>query len=309
MKQLKYLALLAIASLMASCGTSKYATHAEYPTPDSSIKYEGILEACMHDCSVEGPHQRRMYVYLPADYHDTTERYPVLYLLHGARGNELSWIEKGDLLHNIDSLTANGKMKETIVVLPNMNQYNNEKDYGKSRLKGAMEAFYETDGMVEYAFVNDVVYTVDSLYRTIADKEHRAIAGLSIGAMQSMHISANAPDMFGYVGMFSSMVHPVLRHSEHSSFYKGFKRKLATQFATPPLLYSLMIGRRDFYYPRMLMYSGYLDRKGYPHQLHLANRGHDWPNWEEFANHFMQQLWHAPATMENHTCDTNNTNQ
>ena len=291
MKQLKYITLLAIACIMTSCSTSKYSSHAEYPTLDSNIKYEGILEERMHDCSVEGPHQRRMYVYLPKDYYSTTDRYPVLYLLHGARGNELSWIEKGNLLHNIDSLTALNKMKETIVVLPNVNQYNDERDYGKSRLKGAMEAFYETDGMVEYAFVTDVVTIIDSLYRTIPDKEHRAIAGLSIGAMQSMHISANAPTTFGYVGMFSSMVHPVLRKSEHSSFYKGFKRKLARQFATPPTLYSLMIGKTDIYYPRMLMYSNYLDRKGYAHELHLAKGGHQWFNWEEFANLFMQRMF------------------
>ena len=291
MRPTKYIALLAAACLMASCGTSKYAQHAEYPTIAPSIHYEGILEPCMHDCSVEGPRERRMYVYLPQDYYDTTYRYPVLYLLHGARGNELSWIEKGNLLHNIDSLTAAGAMKETIVVLPNVNQYDNEQDYGKSRLKGAMEAFYETDGMVEYAFVSDVVSTIDSLYRTIADKEHRAIAGLSIGAMQAMHISANAPDMFGYVGMFSSMVHPILRRSEHSSFYKGFKGKLATQFATPPLLYSIMIGKTDIYYPRMVMYANYLSRKGYAHELYLAKGGHQWFNWEEFANLFMQQLW------------------
>lgn len=291
MKRLPHLALWAIACLMASCGTSKYATHAEYPMLDNSIQYEGILEACMHPCSVEGPHERRMYVYLPADYYHTTERYPVLYLLHGARGNELSWIEKGNLLHNIDSLVSTGKMRQSIVVLPNVNQYNDERDYGKSRLKGAMEAFYENDGMVEYAFVTDVVATTDSLYRTIADKEHRAIAGLSIGAMQSMHISANAPDAFGYVGMFSSMVHPVLRKSEHSAFYKGFKRKLAQQFATPPQLYTLMIGKTDFYYPRMLMYSSYLTRKGYAHELHLAPGGHQWFNWEAFANQFMQEIF------------------
>lgn len=291
MRQLKHIALLAAVCLMASCSTSKYARHAEYPTIDSSIRYEGILEACMHDCSVEGPRQRRMHVYLPQHYYESTERYPALYLLHGARGNELSWIEKGNLLHNIDSLTAAGAMKETIVVLPNMNQYDSEQDYGKSRLKGAMEAFYEVDGMVEYAFVTDVVTTIDSLYRTIADKEHRAIAGMSIGAMQAMHISANAPSTFGYVGLFSSMVHPVLRRSEHSSFYKGLKGKLATQFATPPLLYSIMIGKTDFYYPRMMMYANYLSSKGYAHEIHLTKGGHQWFNWEEFANLFMQQLW------------------
>ena len=96
----------------------------------------------------------------------------MLYLLHGARGNELSWIQKGNILHNIDSLIASSKMKETIVVFPNVNQYKSEKDYGKSRLKGAIESFFETDGVVEAAFMNDVVKTVDSLYRTIPDHFH-----------------------------------------------------------------------------------------------------------------------------------------
>ena len=291
MRILKYVVLLVVVAIMASCGTSKYATNAQYPTMDSSIHYEGVLEECMHDCSVKGPRQRRMYVYLPKDYHQTTHCYPVMYLFHGARGNELSWIEKGNLLHNIDSLLAVGAMKETIVVLPNMNQYNDERDYGKSRLKGAMEAFYEVDGMVEYAFVKDVVATIDSLYRTIPDKEHRAIAGISIGAMQAMHISANAPETFGYVGVFSSMVHPVLRKSECSAFYKKLKKKLAAQFITPPMRYELMIGKTDFYYPRMLMFSNYLKGKGYEHELILTRGGHQWFNWEDFANRFMQQLW------------------
>ena len=182
-------------------------------------------------------------------------------------------------------------MEETIVVFPNANQYNDEEDYGKSRPKGAMEAFYEIDGMVEAAFVKDVVGTIDSLYRTIPKKEYRAIAGMSIGAMQSMYISANSPDIFGYVGLFSSMVHPVLNKSEHSSFYKKLRSKLKEQFATPPLQYSIMIGKTDFYYPRMIIFSNYLKRHGYAHEFHTATGGHQWYNWEEFANLFMQELW------------------
>jgi enterochelin esterase family protein len=232
-----------------------------------------------------------MLVYLPKGYYESDESYPVLYLLHGARGNELSWIEKGDLLHNIDSLTAARSMREMIVVLPNVNQYDDDRDFGKSRIKGAVESLFETDGMVEAAFVSDVVGAVDSLYRTLPDKQHRAIAGLSIGAMQAMHISANAPEVFGYVGAFSAMVHPVLRRSVCSAFYRGFKRKLKLQFATPPVLYSVMIGRTDFYYPRMRCYVRYLERCEYPHQLTITDGGHQWYNWTEFANIFMQQLF------------------
>ena len=285
------LVLFSIIVSVTSCGVSRYTGNAQYPKVDARIKYAGILKECMHDCSVDGPTQRRMYVYLPKDYYDSNERYPSLYLLHGARGNELSWIEKGNLLHNLDSLTILGKMKKAIVVLPNVNQYKDERDFGKSRLKGAVESLFETDGMVEAAFVKDVVGTVDSLYRTMPDKEHRAIAGLSIGAMQAMHLSANAPDIFGYVGMFSPMVHPVLRKSEYSSFYKDFKEKLKIQFTSPPALYSIMIGRKDFYYPRMKHYTRYLERNGYTFEMHITGGGHQWYNWEEFANLFMQKIF------------------
>lgn len=283
--------ILAAVFMTVSCSVSKYAVNPQYPVIDSSIRYTGILEECMHDCSVEGPLQRRMYVYLPQDYHENNERYPVLYLLHGARGNELSWIHKGNILHNIDSLISSSKMKETIVVFPNVNQYKNERDFGKSRLKGAIESFFETDGIVEAAFMKDVVSVIDSQYRTVPDKEHRAIAGLSIGAMQSMYISANAPESFDYIGLFSSMVHPVLRKSEYSSFYKRLKRKMEVQFTDPPELYYIMVGKTDFYYPRMMSFSRYLERNGYPYEILLTKGGHQWYNWEEFANIFMQKLW------------------
>ncbi len=280
-----------VAMLMTACATHKHVAIGEYPPPSTVGEYDGILEEQVYQCSTDGPTERRMFVYLPEEYYESDASYPVLYLLHGARGNELSWIEKGNLLHNIDSLTTNGLMRKMIVVLPNVNQYDDDSDCRKSRIKGAVESFFETDGMVEAAFVNDVVGAVDSLYRTLPDKEHRAIAGLSIGAMQAMHISANAPDMFGYVGVFSAMVHPVLRKSECSAFYKGFKDKLEVQFATPPALYSIMIGRRDFYYLRMRCYVRYLERHDYPYVFTTAAGGHQWENWSEFANTFMQQLF------------------
>ncbi|MBO5830517.1 MAG: hypothetical protein J6R01_02790 [Alistipes sp.] len=288
---LRWAFLLLMAMLVTSCSTHRYVANKEYPQFLANIEYDGILEEQVCKCSVDGPTERRMMVYLPKTYYDSDESYPVLYLLHGARGNELSWIEKGDLLHNIDSLRAGGLIREMIVVLPNVNQYNDDKDFNKSRIKGAVESLFETDGAVEAAFVGDVVNAVDSLYRTLPDKDHRAIAGLSIGAMQAMHISANAPDIFGYVGIFSAMVHPVLRKSDHSAFYKDFKDKLKMQFATPPMLYSIMIGNKDFYYPRMKCYVRFLKREGYPYEMTIVGGGHQWYNWTEFANQFMQRLF------------------
>ena len=82
----------------SSCSVSRYATNTAYPQISKGITHEGILEECFYKSSAGGPSERRMCVYLPSEYYDTTARYPVYYLLHGARGNELSWIEKGDLL-------------------------------------------------------------------------------------------------------------------------------------------------------------------------------------------------------------------
>ena len=291
MKRLHLLCIATASLLLSACSVSRHAAVLEYPTIGPEHNHQGILEECIYDCSVKGPRERRMLVYLPAEYYDTTAHYPVFYLLHGARGNETSWIEKGNLLHNIDSLTTHGLMEKSIVVLPNTNQHRSDRDYGKSRIKGAIESFFENDGMVEYAFVSDVVNHVDSVYRTIPEKSARAIGGLSIGALQSIHISANHPDMFDYVGVFSSMVHPVPHPSAHAAFYRGLKRKHKAQFADAPELYWVMIGKTDFFYPRMIAYHRYLTRNGYPHEYLTTPGGHQWYNWEAYCNLFMQRLW------------------
>ena len=291
MRLSRLLYLLAVTLLLSSCAVSRRTAVTEYPAIDMGYAHEGILEECIYECSVEGPRERRMLVYLPADYYETTTKYPVFYLLHGARGNETSWIAKGNLLHNIDSLTAHGLMEKSIVVLPNTNQHNNDRDYGKSRIKGAIESFFENDGMVEYAFVNDVVKKVDRTYRTIPEKAGRAIGGLSIGALQSIHITANHPEMFDYVGLFSPMVHPVPHPSEHSAFYRKLKSKQKVQFTTAPQRYWVMIGKTDIFYPRMKAYHGYLECNDYAHEFYTTHGGHQWYNWEEYCNLFMQQLW------------------
>lgn len=299
--RLRHLAFpLALVLLLQSCAVSKYAANASYPTVKDTYKPEGSLEEIFFDSSEPGMTKRRAYVYLPKGYHDGTERYPVLYLLHGARGNECVWIDKGGLLHNIDSLCAAGAMLPTIVVLPNVNQYNDDRDYGHARLKSALESFYEVDGTVESRFLEDVVAGTDSLLRTIPDKEHRAVAGLSIGAMQSIHLSANFPDTFGYVGMFSPMVHSFLKPGPDNGFYHKLTKKQEVQFRDPPYLYMIMIGRADFFHPSTENWSKKLTKRGYSHEYVLVPGGHEWYNWSEFCCQFMQRLWgnHGSAPSE-----------
>lgn len=292
MRRLSRILILSVFALaLQACAVGKYSVNAQYPKLNTEYTPQGILEEVFYPSTEPGMEKRRAFVYLPKDYYDNEESYPVFYLLHGARGNECVWIEKGNLLHNIDSLYAKGAMLPTIVVLPNANQYNDAGDYGNARLKSALESFYEVDGTVEARFVEDVVGYTDSIYRTIPDKEHRALAGMSIGAMQSIHMSANFPDTFGYVGMFSPMVHSFLKGGPDNDFYSQLRKKQEKQFENPPYLYLIMIGRTDFFYPSIQGWDRELTRKGYPHVYQTAPGGHEWYNWEEFCNQFMQRLW------------------
>lgn len=282
---------IVLALSLQSCAVGRFAVNAQYPVPQHNGETQGVLEEVFFPSSEPGMVERRAYVYLPKDYYDNEDRYPVLYLLHGARGNECSWIEKGNLLHNIDSLCACKAMLPTIVVLPNASQYDDVGDYGKSRLKGALESFYEIDGTVESRFVDDVVSSTDSLYRTIPDKQHRAIAGLSVGAMQSIYISARNPETFAYVGLFSPYVHPFLKRGDDNEFFRKLDENMAIQFQNPPTLYLLMIGKTDIFMPTILCWEKKLTAKGFPHEFHLVPGGHEWNNWEDFSVKFMQRLW------------------
>jgi len=231
-----------------------------------------------------------MYVYLPDGYNRNDKRYAVLYMLHGARGDEASWITQGEILPAIDSLFLKEKVTPILVVFPNMNSYDSEEDYAKSRHKGALESFFEVDGAVETSFVKDVVGAMDSLFRTIPDKEHRAIAGLSLGGMQAMYISASSPETFGYVGILSAPLHSALRHSQYSSFYDDIYVKIDKQFSNPPRIYNIYVGKKDIYKSTMEKFSNELNKRNYNCRLILDAGGHQWPQWRSFAEDFIVDM-------------------
>jgi enterochelin esterase-like enzyme len=145
---------------------------------------------------------RRVMVYTPPGYDaDFKQRYPVLYLQHGAGEDETGWSRQGHMNFILDNLIAAGKAKPMIVVM--------EKGYatkagasteppgkGKGFGKGFFSAF-------EDVVIKDLVPLIDSTYRTIPHREQRAIAGLSMGAGQAMQIGLTHLDMFSAIGAFS----------------------------------------------------------------------------------------------------------
>lgn len=148
---------------------------------------------------------RRCYVYTPPGYNKDNKRYPVLYLQHGGGENETGWSSQGHANLIMDNLIAEGKAKPFIIVMdngtwtpPTQSAPVSQADRAKGNWppKGWADVFAKT-------LLEDIIPMIDSNYRTLADQSHRAMAGLSMGGMQTRVITLANPDVFAYVGMFS----------------------------------------------------------------------------------------------------------
>ena len=294
-KRTLILCLLAL-ELLSSCGVFRFRNSPLYlaGAPDDGSGYQpvGTVVEDFHPCSVKGPTHRRMIVYLPPGYEESDARYPVVYLLHGARGYETAWIRKGRMLQVTDSVYTHGLGVPAIVVMPNVNQYNDSRDYENSRYKDALESLFEIDGTVERAFVHDVVDYVDAHYRTIPDKAHRAVCGLSVGGLKSAYLSANSPDVYDYVGLFSPFWRCITIPGPDNDYYRHFKQKLDAQFVPdPPKGYYIMIGKTDIFRPHVKNLRRYLDKKGYPYTYIETEGGHDWYNWTPYYIYLLEHAF------------------
>lgn len=255
----------------------------------------GTLSKVWYPSQTLGFKQRRMTIYTPSGYQweqNKEKHYPVLYLLHGAGGDENAWSELGRAAEILDNLIAQGKAKPMIVVMPNGNgsQQGAPGTYANSMTKPSFMGPRMMDGAIEAAFVPDIVNYVDSHYRTLADAKHRAIAGLSMGGFHSLYISANNPEMFGYIGLFSAAINRQNPRGPHAGIYKDMDQKLAKLFATKPYYY-IAIGRGDFLYRDNTQYRQQLDAKGYPYEYVETHGGHEWRNWRIYLNQFLQKLF------------------
>jgi enterochelin esterase-like enzyme len=143
---------------------------------------------------------REAVVYLPPGYERGRDRYPVLYLLHGAGGDQRTWVDRQQANVILDNLIADGRLEPLVVVMPY--GYTTRLEPGVRR-RGAEG--YKTD-MEEFVvdFIGDLIPLVESRYRVIGDREHRAIAGLSMGGGQSLAIGLTHPEMFHAIAGFSS---------------------------------------------------------------------------------------------------------
>ena len=241
--------------------------------------------------------QRRLTVYTPAGY-DKGKDYPVMYLLHGAGGDEDAWTTLGRAAQIMDNLIATGKAKPMIVVMPNGNT-NCQAAPGAWSKGMYMPSFRGSLDQPAVASMDesfmDIVNYVESHYKVVKDKKHRAVCGLSMGGGHSFAITRRYPDTFDYVGLFSAGLH--IDGSQQKSFYQALKDNKEVQgqldrlFKAKPALYWIAIGKTDFLYEQNTDLRKYLDEKGYPYKYRETDGGHIWRNWRIYLSEFAQMIF------------------
>ncbi|MEB2781175.1 alpha/beta hydrolase-fold protein [Algoriphagus sp. C2-6-M1] len=233
---------------------------------------------------------RRLTIYTPPGYEQSKDKFPVLYLLHGAGGDEEAWIALGRTAQIMDNLIAQGKAKPMIVVMPNGNVIQDAApgEGNKGMYKPAFMIPKTMDGTYEAKFM-DVVNFVENNYQVKADKANRAIAGLSMGGYHTMHISRFYPNMFDYIGLFSAAIMP--REDATGKVYTDIDGTLKTQMDNGYKLYWIAIGKTDFLYDANKEYRAKLDAMEMPYKYEESKGGHIWRNWRVYLTQFAPQLF------------------
>ncbi len=252
-------------------------THAD--PPDSIVaKREDIphgkLEMIEYESKTVGT-TRKINVYTPPGY-SKDKKYPVLYLLHGIGGDETEWqrFATPDML--FDNLIADGKAVPMIVVLPNGRAQKNDRAEGNVFESAPAFAVFEKD------LLNDVIPAIESRYSAQADREHRALAGLSMGGGQSLNFGLGHLDTFAWVGGFSSA--PNTKQPEELI---PDPAKAKEQLK----LLWLSCGNKDGLINISQRTQRHLKKHDIPHVWNVDSHGHDATHWRNNLYHFSQLIF------------------
>jgi enterochelin esterase family protein len=233
--------------------------------------------------------KRRMSIYTPPGY-DKGKAYPVLYLLHGAGGDEEAWLTLGRTAQIMDNLIALGKAKPMIVVMPN----GNASDDAGPLETGLMKK--EWPKMSYEESFSDVMNYVKKHYKTKKGADNTAICGLSMGGYHTFRISMLNPGTFGYMGLFSAAIRLGGRNQQKSVEQQFADNPEATAqmkalFDAKPHLYWIAIGKDDFLFQQNVELRSYLDKMQYPYEYYENGGGHIWRNWRIYLSMFAQRLF------------------
>jgi enterochelin esterase family protein len=225
---------------------------------------------------------RRMFVYTPPGYEIGKDKYPVLYLLHGGGGDEEGWINRGRANYIIDNLIATKEALPMIVVITNGNPdavaapldkplNTNSKDITGF---GGMAS-----GRFEESLVKDVVPYIQKNYRVIADADHRALTGFSMGGYQTQNITNNNPGMFNYIGVMSMGLFSSFGSNNTNYDKEKHVAQLKVLMASKPKFYWIGIGKADFLYATVTKLRNLYDEIGFKYTYRESDGNHTWNEW------------------------------
>jgi enterochelin esterase family protein len=287
-------------------GGGKHASMVEVPEAGADyydIKNvpHGQVREVWYDSKVTGT-WRHALVYLPPDYDARTKaRYPVLYLQHGGGEDETGWIRQGRANFILDNLIVAGSCKPMIVVMA----------YGYARRAGVpapdltgkpfgspemMKAMQEMAAAFEDDVTQALIPFVDATYRTIADRDHRAMAGLSMGGMQTFQVTLNHLDLFSHIGGFSGAGGPLVLGGEKLDPKTAYNGVFADAAAFAKKVHLLWLGVGTEEPERMRegirRLHASLTEAGIAHVYYESpGTDHEWQTWRRDLKDFAPKLF------------------
>lgn len=236
----------------------------------------GKLDSVAYPSKTVGT-SRKALVYTPPGF-NKKKKYPVLYLLHGIGGDEKEWLKGGNPQVILDNLYAGNKLEPMIVVMPNSRAMKDDRAIGNIFDKDKVEAF----ATFEKDLLNDLIPFVEKKYPTLTDREHRAIAGLSMGGGQSLNFGLGNLDKFAWVGGFSSAPN-TKTPQELVPNPADAKQKLK--------LLWISCGDADGLITFSKRTHDYLYQNSVPHVYYVEPGGHDFKVWKNGLYMFSQFLF------------------
>lgn len=216
----------------------------------------------------------RIEVYLPYGYFDGgDQRYPVLYLQHGKGENETSWVNQGKMNFICDNLFAGGSAVPCIVVM--CNGMTTIRDGSSQRI--SLRKF-------ERLLTLDVIPYIDSRFRTLTDPDHRAMAGLSMGSVETSFVTMQHPELFRYAGLFSGYVRNTRTdENDHLEHIDGWSDRLRLLFRA--------MGDKDTSFARFEEDDRILAEHGVKCVRKIYSGAHEWKVWQRCLEDFLPLIF------------------
>ena len=287
-------------------GGSKDASAVEVPEAGvtyylpQDVPHGQVREVWYHSSVTET--WRHALVYLPPNYDTQTKlRYPVLYLQHGGGEDETGWIKQGHANFILDNLIASKNSKPMIIVMAN--GYARRPDYKAPDITGnpmgspaGMRAMQEMMATFEDDVTKALIPFIDSTFRTVPDRDHRAMAGLSMGGMQTFQVTFNHLDLFSYIGGFSGAGGMMMRGEQKLDLKTAFNGALADPAAFAKRVHLLWIGVGTEEPTQMRAgiqrLNTALVEANVKHEFYESpGTSHEWQTWRRDLNDFAPRLF------------------